>query len=165
MSVQLISVFLRWASVWMHQRAGEGEKTWMINDSAARHLSIDCLTPINEGQRSLCFIKVATYEILKWAWLQHNTELQRTGPDLLQKENEEGEKKEDGKSRRNRADSIKDSGNTPISVSETEAAKLRRAEYRCKRLHRMSEDEEKEMSLIDLQIWIKTFTTFQLELH
>lgn len=50
----------------------------MINDSAARHPSIDSLTPINEGQRCLGFIKVATYEILKWARQQHNVELHMT---------------------------------------------------------------------------------------
>lgn len=62
----------------------------MINDSAARHLSIDSLTPINESRRSLCFIKVATYEILKRARQQHNTALQRAGCDLLLKESEGG---------------------------------------------------------------------------
>lgn len=77
--VQLSSVFLWRACAWMHQRAGEEKKNiGMINDSAARHPSIDSLTPINEGQRCLGFIKVATYEILKWARQQHNVELHMT---------------------------------------------------------------------------------------
>ncbi len=50
--------------------------------------------------------------------------------DLPQKEDEEGEKKDGGrKIGRNSADSSKDSGNTHISFSETEAAKLGLAEY------------------------------------
>ncbi|CAK6965492.1 Hypothetical predicted protein [Scomber scombrus] len=113
----------------MHQRAGERRKITVINDSAARHLSIDSPTPINESWRSLCFIKVATYEILKRARQQHNTALQRAGRDLPLKESKEEEEEEerkkkdrDGNSRRNSADSRKDSGNTHISVSETEAA-------------------------------------------
>ena len=77
--VQLSSAFLWWAWAWMHQRAGEEKKKMgMINNSAARHPSIDSLTPINEGQRCLGFIKVATYEILKWARQQHNVELHMT---------------------------------------------------------------------------------------
>lgn len=115
----------------MHQRAGERRKITVINDSAARHLSIDSPTPINESWRSLCFIKVATYEILKRARQQHNTALQRAGRDLPLKESKEEEEEEkiekekkdrDGNSSRNSADSRKDSGNTHISVSETEAA-------------------------------------------
>lgn len=64
----------------------------MINDSAARHPSTDSLTPINEGQRCLGFIKVATYEILKRARQQRNVELHMTSHQ--NKKMKEGKKKE-----------------------------------------------------------------------
>lgn len=101
----------------------------MINDSAARHPSIDSLTPINEGQRCLGFIKVATYEILKWARQQHNVELHMTSH---QKRKRRREKRKGGRceeqKKRNSADSRRGSGNTHISVSETEAAELCRVD-------------------------------------
>lgn len=128
--VQLSSVFLWRACAWMHQRAGEEKKNiGVINDSAARHPSIDSLTPINEGQRCLGFIKVATYEILKWARQQHNVELHMTSH---QKRKRRREKRKGGRceeqKKKNSADSRRGSGNTHISVSETEAAELCRVD-------------------------------------
>lgn len=85
------------------------EKVRVINDSAAWHLSIDIQTPSNEGWCSLGFIKVAAYEILKWAWLHHNTGLHRTGRDLPRKNKTTG-----GGFRRSCTDYNKDSGFTHI---------------------------------------------------